>query len=105
VVSRSGATTIAELGIMARPAILIPLGTASTNEQHKNADVVTATGAAIKMTDEDVADQLVNTMFAVMSNTEQRRTMSEAMGQFGKPHAARDTAQLVLDVSTWKEKR
>lgn len=105
VVSRSGATTIAELGIMARPAILIPLGTASTNEQHKNADVVTATGAAIKMTDEDVTEHLVTTMFAVMSNTEQRRTMSDAMGQFGKPHAARDTAQLVLDVSTWKEKQ
>ena len=46
VVARSGASTLAELSAIGRPAILIPLPTAAADHQSRNAHAYAATGAA-----------------------------------------------------------
>ena len=102
VVSRSGATTIAELGIVGKPAIFIPLPSASTNEQVHNARVCEANNAAIVVADADLSISLVPTMIRVMSDVSQRASMAAAMHNLGKPHAAHDAAQLILEIGGWK---
>src|SRR5213075_3506391 len=46
IVCRAGATTLAEVAAAGRPAILIPLPTATDDHQRKNAEALAAAGAA-----------------------------------------------------------
>ena len=46
IVCRAGATTLAEITAAGRPAVLVPLPTATDDHQRKNADVLRAAGAA-----------------------------------------------------------
>ena len=100
VVCRSGATTIAELGVMGKPAILIPLPSASTNEQRRNADVVARRGAAVIVDDRDLAVQLADVIEAVLVDERRRTSMADAMKSLGKPHAASEAARLVLQLAS-----
>ncbi|MBU3679299.1 MAG: undecaprenyldiphospho-muramoylpentapeptide beta-N-acetylglucosaminyltransferase [Candidatus Kapabacteria bacterium] len=102
VVSRSGATTIAELGIVAKPAVLIPLPSASTNEQKHNAQVVARHGAAIMVENDHMRDQLLRTIEVLMNDHDHRRRMAQQMKELGRPNAARDAAKLIISTSSWK---
>jgi len=53
VVSRSGASTVAELAAIGRPAILVPLPHALDQDQHANAAVLEQAGGAIRLRQED----------------------------------------------------
>ena len=46
IVCRAGATTIAEITAAGKPAILIPLPTATDDHQRRNAEALAAAGAA-----------------------------------------------------------
>jgi UDP-N-acetylglucosamine--N-acetylmuramyl-(pentapeptide) pyrophosphoryl-undecaprenol N-acetylglucosamine transferase len=50
VVSRSGATTVAELAVAAKPSVLVPLASAANNEQSINAEVFKKAGAPLLST-------------------------------------------------------
>ncbi|MEY3385924.1 MAG: hypothetical protein RIR53_735 [Bacteroidota bacterium] len=102
VVSRSGATTIAELGIVAKPAVLIPLPSASTNEQRHNAGVVERHGAAVVLENHGVDAELLKTIDHLMSNVSQRTEMGRRMAELGRPNAAGDVARLIMNVCSWK---
>jgi len=102
VVSRSGATTIAELGIVGKPAVFVPLPSASTNEQQHNAVAVENHGAAIIVRDADLREELFPVMEALMSDPERRASMASAMRVLGRPNAAIDAARLVLQCGGWK---
>jgi len=102
VVSRSGATTIAELGIVGKPAVFVPLPSASTNEQVHNARVCERNNAAIVLADAELGTSLFSTITDVMNNSDKRASMAAAMLQLGKPNAAHDAASLILQVSGWR---
>ena len=102
VVSRSGATTIAELGIVGKPAILIPLPSASTNEQQHNASVVAKNGGARVVADASLQESLLTTIDGIMNSPAQRTFMSMSMIALGKPNAAADCAKLVLQCGGWQ---
>lgn len=103
VVARSGATTIAELGIVAKPAIFIPLPSASTNEQMKNARVTTAAGASILIEDSTLREDFVPAVLRLLQEKTKRNDMALAMAKFGRPTAARDVAELVLRIISTKK--
>src|SRR6202043_1743738 len=50
IVSRSGASTVAELAAIGRPSILVPLPHALDQDQFANAGVLEAAGGAIRLT-------------------------------------------------------
>jgi UDP-N-acetylglucosamine--N-acetylmuramyl-(pentapeptide) pyrophosphoryl-undecaprenol N-acetylglucosamine transferase len=102
VVSRSGATTIAELGIVGKPAVLIPLPSASTNEQALNAEVVQERNAGVIVTNDTVDTVLLDTIERLMKDEELRTTMTTNMKQLGRPSAASDAATLILSLGGWK---
>lgn len=99
VVSRSGATTIAELAMLAKPAILVPLPSASTNEQRINADVAAKRGGAIVVDNADVGRILGDTLEAVLIDPRRREKMAQKMSTLATPRAADDAAQIVLDIA------
>jgi len=99
VVSRSGATSIAELGIVGKPAILVPLPSASTNEQRHNAQVVERRGGAIVLDDADLAQHLSDTIEALMLDERRRQLMAQSMRTMGRPDAAVAAARIVLQIA------
>lgn len=101
VVCRSGATSIAELGIAEKPAILVPLPSASTGEQQHNASVVRDAGAAIVVADKDCAEELMQTMQKLMNDDKGLKQMATSMKSLGRPNAAADTARLILNYCKW----
>ena len=96
VIGRAGASTIAELTAAGRPAILIPYPVATDDHQTANAREMTAAGGArtIQQTNftPDVLARQIEAMAAdpVALNNAAARAMA-----VGRPHAARDLADLV----------
>lgn len=89
VVGRAGALTLAELAMVGRPAILIPLPTAAADHQSRNAASFARVGAAI------VADQgsttpagLARMVADLCADPDRRAAMSRAMALLGRPTAA-----------------
>jgi UDP-N-acetylglucosamine--N-acetylmuramyl-(pentapeptide) pyrophosphoryl-undecaprenol N-acetylglucosamine transferase len=97
VVSRAGATTLAELTAAGKPALLIPLPTAADDHQRKNAEVLSRAGAA------EVIDQralsgagLAERILALAADAPRRAAMAGAAQALAKPAAARDIADKVV---------
>lgn len=59
VIARAGALTVSELAVSGTPAILIPLPHAIDDHQTHNAQVLTATGGAVMMTQSDATPERV----------------------------------------------
>jgi UDP-N-acetylglucosamine--N-acetylmuramyl-(pentapeptide) pyrophosphoryl-undecaprenol N-acetylglucosamine transferase len=91
VVGRAGALTLAELAIVGRPAILIPLPTATDDHQTKNAESFAAAGAAHLLTERQTTPaRLAESIAELLADDRQREEMALAMKGLGRPHAARE---------------
>ena len=100
VVSRAGATTLAEITAAGRPAILIPLPTATDDHQRHNARALETAGAAELMEQSDLTgDRLADRVIALARDSERRRRMSAAARQLAKPHAADDIVAAVIELT------
>lgn len=98
VVSRSGATTISELANCGKPSILIPLATASNNEQELNARLFEHNRAAILMKNGEISEKLIETMINLINDDEELKTMSQNVKKFAKPNAAENISKIILDL-------
>ncbi len=97
-VSRAGATTLAELAVLKKPAILIPYPFAADNHQDKNANHYVERGGCIKFAEHELtgrvlAEQIKN----IIANNEIRLKMSEEMGKLGHPEAAEKIVDVCLE--------
>jgi UDP-N-acetylglucosamine--N-acetylmuramyl-(pentapeptide) pyrophosphoryl-undecaprenol N-acetylglucosamine transferase len=90
-VARAGALTLAELAIMRRPAILIPLPTATDDHQTKNALAFERAGAAIVLPQAEAsATRLGDLVDAILQDPARHASMAEAMGSLARAGATRD---------------
>jgi UDP-N-acetylglucosamine--N-acetylmuramyl-(pentapeptide) pyrophosphoryl-undecaprenol N-acetylglucosamine transferase len=100
IVSRSGATTLAEIAAAGRAAILIPLPTATDDHQRKNAEAVAAAGAADVLPQSDATgDVLAGRILALARDGERRRGMAAAAKRLAKPDAAKDIVDRALTIA------
>jgi UDP-N-acetylglucosamine--N-acetylmuramyl-(pentapeptide) pyrophosphoryl-undecaprenol N-acetylglucosamine transferase len=91
VVARAGALTLAELAIMRRPAILIPLPTAADNHQAINAFAFQRAGAALVLPQPDAsATRLGDLVDEILKDPARHGAMAEAMGNLARPQATDD---------------
>ena len=100
VVSRAGATTLAELTAAGRPSILIPLPTATDDHQRKNAEALVVKGAARLIDQQSLTGQLLaSEIVAMAGNTAGRAAMSAAARRLATPDAAKVIVQRVLELA------
>jgi UDP-N-acetylglucosamine--N-acetylmuramyl-(pentapeptide) pyrophosphoryl-undecaprenol N-acetylglucosamine transferase len=100
VVSRSGASTVAELGAIGRPAILCPLPHALDQDQLANANVLSRAGGAFVMTqDQFTPDKLGAEIAMLAGKPEQLAAMAAGARSAGALDAAERLADLVLRVA------
>jgi UDP-N-acetylglucosamine--N-acetylmuramyl-(pentapeptide) pyrophosphoryl-undecaprenol N-acetylglucosamine transferase len=89
VIGRAGATTVAELAIAGKPAILIPYPSAADNHQEKNAREMSDRGAALMLHQADTtAASLADALRPLIADATVRAKMGAAMRALGKPGAA-----------------
>jgi len=95
-IGRAGASTIAELTAVGRPAILVPLPIATDDHQAANTREVTALGGA-RMIRQDrfTPVELAKQIQAIAMNPETLATAAHAAWNCGYPNAAKDLADLV----------
>jgi len=100
VISRSGASTVAELSAIGRPAILVPLPHALDQDQLANARVLEAAGGAICIEQRDFTPKRVAAEIAALTgDTARLAGMARAAKSVGTIDAAERLAKLVLNVA------
>jgi UDP-N-acetylglucosamine--N-acetylmuramyl-(pentapeptide) pyrophosphoryl-undecaprenol N-acetylglucosamine transferase len=91
VIARAGALTLAELAIAGRPAILIPLPTATDDHQSKNAARFAEAGAAIVLNQRTATGaELAQLLADLLADAGRRQAMATAMRSLARPNAAAD---------------
>jgi UDP-N-acetylglucosamine--N-acetylmuramyl-(pentapeptide) pyrophosphoryl-undecaprenol N-acetylglucosamine transferase len=93
VVSRAGASSISELQLLGKAAILVPSPNVAEDHQTKNALALSTRDAAILVPDADASAQLVDTMLATVADGEKIATLSGNVLQM----ALRDAAEHIVD--------
>lgn len=89
VVCRAGATTLAELAAVGRPAVLVPFAAATDDHQRRNAAVLEAAGAATVVDERGLSgDVLAATVTALLDDASRLKAMGAAMRGFARPDAA-----------------
>ena len=100
VVARSGASTVAELAAIGRPAILVPLPHALDQDQSANAGVLERAGGALRLRQDDFTpDRLAGEISTLASTPQKLVAMAAAARSQGAIDAAERLADLVLRVA------
>jgi UDP-N-acetylglucosamine--N-acetylmuramyl-(pentapeptide) pyrophosphoryl-undecaprenol N-acetylglucosamine transferase len=93
VIARSGGSTVAELAVIGRPAVLIPLRI--NDDQRANADALAAAGGAVRVEQSDGAAALAGAMETLLADPARLAEMARAAGAMGIADAAERLADLV----------
>jgi UDP-N-acetylglucosamine--N-acetylmuramyl-(pentapeptide) pyrophosphoryl-undecaprenol N-acetylglucosamine transferase len=102
-ISRSGASSCAELTTCGVPSLLFPYPYHKDMHQRANAKVLADAGAAVLLDDEKDrkknAEKLRAAVESLLYDADKRRAMSEAARSLGKPDAAANVARLITEIA------
>lgn len=100
VVCRSGASTLSELTVLGRPAILVPSPNVVNNHQEKNARVLEKAGAAVLIAESEITDdKLLGSVSLLLSRPDTLEAMGEQMKRIGEADATEKIAGIILDLA------
>lgn len=98
-VSRAGATTLAEIAVLGKPAILIPFPSAADNHQEKNGAYYVAGGGAVSLRQKELTGEILAENIQALMGDEGRLTaMSLAMKKLAYPDAAEKIVACCLQI-------
>jgi len=97
VLARAGASMLGESPAFGLPAILVPYPHA-WRYQKVNADYLADRGAAIHVSDQDLADQLAEIVLELLLDEERLEEMALAAASLDTPDSAERLARLLIDV-------
>ncbi|HUB63597.1 MAG TPA: undecaprenyldiphospho-muramoylpentapeptide beta-N-acetylglucosaminyltransferase [Methylocella sp.] len=105
VIARAGASTVSELTVIGRPAILVPLPHALDQDQAANAEQFAATGAAIVVAQSVFSPQwLATSLLEAQGDIPSLAGRADAARRTGIADAAERLADLVHRLATNKER-
>ncbi|HTR81529.1 MAG TPA: undecaprenyldiphospho-muramoylpentapeptide beta-N-acetylglucosaminyltransferase [Bacteroidota bacterium] len=96
VMCRSGATTIAELTRLGKPAILIPYPHAAANHQELNAQAMVEADAAVMLKDSELETKAMSTIVEMFSHPARLSEMAGKSRKLGRPNAGSEIASKIL---------
>ncbi|MGE0613085.1 MAG: undecaprenyldiphospho-muramoylpentapeptide beta-N-acetylglucosaminyltransferase [Hyphomicrobiales bacterium] len=100
VVARSGASTVAELAVLGRPAVLVPLPHALDNDQLENATRLAGAGGAwVAPQREFTPERFSRDLATLMGEPDRLATAAAAAKAMGKPDAAARLADAIEDLA------
>ena len=103
VISRSGASTVSEIAVIGRPALLVPYPHALDHDQAANAAALAAEGGAeVHVQSTLSVEKLTSLLAEAIGNPDRLSTMAAAARKVGKPDAARLLADLTEAIASGK---
>lgn len=104
IISRAGATTLAEITAIGIPSVLVPYPYAASAHQEINASRLAVSGAAMMIKEEDLTGKSLADYIQTLYNDDSLRAkLSRDCMTFGKPDAARKVAN--ISIMLIKEKK
>lgn len=95
VISRSGASSVADISVIGRPSILVPFAAAAGDHQSANARALAEAEAAAVIPENKLSvAALAATVEAILSQPEAAARMAQSALSVGRPNAAEDLADL-----------
>lgn len=102
VVSRAGATTIAELAILSKPVILIPFEKLPGGHQSKNAERLEREGAVIVVPDNKMLEDpnlLLEDIKTLIKSSKKREELATRLHDESKTDAAERLADILIEIA------
>lgn len=104
VLCRAGASSVAELSALGRPAILVPLPGSLSGDQKANADVVEKAGAGWSLPQETASPEVIYSLLRALWDTPNRlQTAATRARSLGRLDATERFCALIEQVATAKE--
>ncbi len=98
VISRAGASSVSELALAAKPAVLVPSPNVAEDHQTKNAMALVNVNAAVLVRDADAGLNLINTCLSLVKNTSQQEQLKKSIQSLALPDSAAKIAAIVYSL-------
>ena len=98
VVSRSGAGTVSELCLVAKPVLFVPSPNVAEDHQTKNAQALEKRGAAVVVADAVCRTEVMPRALELLADPEGLRRMSENLEKLAKPRAAEEIVDEIMKI-------
>ena len=101
VISRAGATTIAELAALKKAVILVPFEKLPGGHQSKNAERLEKDGAVVVVPDEKMVKKpelLLDVARTLVRSPKKREEMAEKLHEMARPDAAEKLAEIIINL-------
>lgn len=101
VVTRAGATTVAELAVQGQACLLVPNPQLTGGQQTKNAAYLERHQAAVVVPETDASQpaQLEKAIGDLLSSADQRKSLSKHILELAKPDAAQALTDIIVEIS------
>ncbi len=101
VMSRSGASTVAELTAAGKPSLLVPFAAAADEHQRRNAEAMVAAGAAVMVQEKDleVPEKALAALIGLLTTPTRLAAMSAAARTQAHPGAAERIADRLVELA------
>ena len=96
VISRAGASSVSELCLLGKPAILVPSPNVAENHQYHNAMALVAKNAALLVEDAEAVDNLLPQALQIVTDDSRLRELSANIRQLALPNSAQAIAEVIL---------
>lgn len=98
VVSRAGASSISELQLLGKAALLVPSPNVAEDHQTKNALALVERNAAVMVRDVDAAESLVKEALALVKDDKRLTTLSDNIAKMAHRNAVADIVDRVMQI-------
>jgi len=102
VISRAGASSISEICLLGKPAILVPSPNVAEDHQTHNAMALVNKDAAVLVKDADAMDQLVSTALELIQDDKRLMTLSQNVKALAQTDSATRIAKEVMRIAKYK---
>lgn len=102
IITRAGATNLAEFAAQAKPCIVIPSAFLAAGHQTRSAEYLQEQGAAQIIDDielEEDPNRLSKIVAQLLNNREERQRLAHNLSSFAKPNATKDIATLIIQTA------
>ncbi|MCP3890657.1 MAG: undecaprenyldiphospho-muramoylpentapeptide beta-N-acetylglucosaminyltransferase [Desulfobulbaceae bacterium] len=98
-VSRAGATTLSEIAVLGKPAILIPYPYAADNHQEKNGQYYVEGGGAFQFLEKELTPKILqSTIQGMLQNKEEFSRMASSMKKLAFPDAPERIVECCMEL-------
>ncbi|MBB6694441.1 undecaprenyldiphospho-muramoylpentapeptide beta-N-acetylglucosaminyltransferase [Cohnella xylanilytica] len=106
IVSRAGASSLAEITSLGVPSVLIPSPNVTNNHQQPNAESLASAGAAVMILEKDLnGESLLASVSSIMRDPARRERMAAASRGLGMPEAAETIYEQMLQAIRASKRR